>query len=111
MTRERLLRFVKLVVPRSYTMNRRRFVNVSTLAAGAAIVGAAGDARADDALKSAFLFDLEITTGTSRPVPSVAGTRVVVPVVGGTFAGPKLKGTIAEPSGDWIVRRSDGSSA
>ena len=35
---------------------------------------------------------------------------VVVPVQGGTFEGPKLKGAFIGPSGDWIVARPVGSS-
>jgi hypothetical protein len=34
----------------------------------------------------------------------------VVSVAGGTFQGPRLRGTIVAPSGDWIVGRPDGSS-
>lgn len=32
-----------------------------------------------------------------------------MPVSGGTFAGPRFKGTIIPPGGDWIVQRPDGS--
>jgi uncharacterized protein DUF3237 len=91
-------------------MTRRRFVKISAVAAGAAIVAAGRDLGAQDSLESAFLLDLEITTGARRSVASVGGTRIIVPVVGGTFDGPKLKGTINEPSGDWIMQRSDGSN-
>jgi hypothetical protein len=35
---------------------------------------------------------------------------MVVPVSGGTFEGPRLKGTLVGPGADWIVVRSDGSS-
>jgi hypothetical protein len=38
------------------------------------------------------------------------GSRVVVPVTGGTIEGPRLKGTVVGPGGDWIVARPDGSS-
>jgi hypothetical protein len=33
----------------------------------------------------------------------------VVAVSGGTFEGPRLKGTVIGPAGDWIVQRDDGS--
>ena len=32
-----------------------------------------------------------------------------MPVSGRTFTGPRLKGTIIPPGGDWIVQRPDGS--
>ncbi len=39
------------------------------------------------------------------------GTRVVVAGEGGTFAGPKVKGTIHPPGGDWVTVRADGNLA
>jgi len=38
-----------------------------------------------------------------------AGTRVTVQVDGGTFTGPRLRGTVLGPSADWAVFRADGS--
>src|SRR5690242_5245833 len=57
---------------------------------------------ADDKLQSELLFDLVFDRGTANNVGSPGVSRVVVPVTGGTFEGPKLKGTIVGPSGDWI---------
>ncbi|MEX0784807.1 MAG: DUF3237 domain-containing protein [Dehalococcoidia bacterium] len=38
------------------------------------------------------------------------GSRVIVAVSGGSFDGPRLKGTIVPNSGcDWVTRRADGS--
>jgi hypothetical protein len=95
-------------------MDRRTFVKFWTTAAGAAVAPAlmAGDTPASspvadgDRLQSAFLFDLVFDKGLSNRV----GSRVVVSVLGGTFEGPKLKGAILGPSGDWIEARPDGSS-
>lgn len=36
------------------------------------------------------------------------GTRLIVPVVGGSFEGPKLKGSVVPPGGDWLTMRDDG---
>ena len=113
-------------------MTRRTFARLSTAAAGAAVAPAlmAGDtaagagvgagvnapeaqssaAAADDRLQSELLFDLVIERGPANSVGSPGGNRVVVPVLGGTFEGPRLKGTLVGPSGDWIVARPDGSS-
>ena len=38
------------------------------------------------------------------------GARRIVPVTGGTFEGPKLKGTALSGGGDWILRRPDGAN-
>lgn len=38
-----------------------------------------------------------------------AGTRVIVSASTGTFEGPKLRGTVSGPGGDWVTLRADGS--
>ncbi|MEX2081135.1 MAG: DUF3237 domain-containing protein [Dehalococcoidia bacterium] len=54
-----------------------------------------------------------ITAQTSPPTMVAGapqGTRVLVYVSGGTFAGPKLRGKVADNSGgDWLTARADGS--
>jgi hypothetical protein len=47
---------------------------------------------------------------TPNNIGSLGVTRVIVPVSGGAVEGPKLKGTVVGPSGDWILGRPDGSS-
>ncbi len=55
-----------------------------------------------------------ITADTAPPVMIAAGpqgTRVIVNVTGGTFEGPKMKGTVhGGPGGDWLTMRADGSA-
>ncbi len=57
------------------------------------------------------LFTLKANLGGASVVQDgPQGTRVIVAVSGGTFEGPKLKGTIVPNSGcDWVTRRADGS--
>jgi hypothetical protein len=62
-------------------------------------------ANEDDKLQSEFLLDLTLN---AQPPHRVAD-RLIVAVSGGTFEGPRLKGTIVSPGGDWIVQRPDGS--
>jgi hypothetical protein len=64
----------------------------------------------DDKLQSEFLLDLVLEALTPNNIGSLGVTRVIVPVSGGAFEGPKLKGTVVGPSGDWILGRPDGSS-
>jgi hypothetical protein len=82
-------------------ISRRTFASLSALA-GAPLIAAAAE---DDKLKSEFLLTIVVQTEH----PSALGDRLIVPVSGGTFEGPKLKGSILPPSGDWITRRPDGS--
>ena len=95
-------------------LSRRSFATLCAAAAGAIGLGAqsppAPPTRADETLQSEFLFDLVLDTQPANNVGSPGVTRVVVPVSGGTFDGPRLKGTVVGPGGDWLVRRPDGSS-
>jgi len=73
----------------------------------AVAIGAQASSAADAAdLQSEFLFDLALTA--LKPA-EIAPDRMVVAVSGGTFEGPRLKGTIIGPAGDWMVQRNDGS--
>ena len=58
-----------------------------------------------DALKSELLFDLILETG--GPGGGAVGSRQIVPVTGVTFEGPKLRGKVLPPGGDWLVRTSE----
>jgi hypothetical protein len=106
-------------------MTRRTFARLSACIASAAaapallgggVAGATsqelGSAAVPDAakLQSELLLDLVFEKGPASSVGSVGVNRIVVPVSGGSFEGPKLKGTIVGPSGDWILARPDGSS-
>lgn len=58
-----------------------------------------------------YLFTM---SATLRPDPSVIangpqGSRVVVVVTGGTFEGPRLRGTVDNSGGDWVTVRADGT--
>lgn len=68
-----------------------------------------------DALPCEFLFTITAKTGDKPPVQikgGPRGTRLVVTVSGGSFEGPKLKGTIADAAGgDWVILRPDGVMA
>jgi hypothetical protein len=89
-------------------ISRRTFAKLSAAGGAAAIV--APPESADDKLQSELLLDLVLEPRTPSDVGSPGVNRLIVEVAGGSFEGPKLKGTIAGPSGDWIVQRPDGSS-
>jgi hypothetical protein len=58
------------------------------------------------------IFRLEAILGDALDVGSVAqGRRRIVPLTGGTFAGPELNGTlIPGASADWQIVLPDGSA-
>lgn len=48
-------------------------------------------------------------TGKAATIPGAPhGTRGILGVTGGAFEGPRLKGTISPPGGDWFTVRSTG---
>jgi Protein of unknown function (DUF3237) len=91
---------------------RRDFAGLSLVAGlgmTTALRGGAQTSSAADAaeLRSEFLFDLTVS---AQPPSEIASDRMVVAVAGGTVAGPRIRGAIIGPAGDWMVRRPDGSS-
>jgi len=65
----------------------------------------------ETSLSVEHLFTLTATTrraGTIANGPQ--GTRRVVDASSGTFEGPKMKGTVKGPGGDWVTSRPDGSA-
>jgi hypothetical protein len=40
--------------------------------------------------------------------PTPHGTLSIFPIVGGTFDGERLRGTVLPGGGDWVTRRTDG---
>jgi hypothetical protein len=87
--------------------NTAAFGAVATVAAADAAAGPQqGAASAPAPLKSEFLMDIILDVSA----PQNLGTRRIVPVTGGTFEGPKLKGTALGGGADWILVRPDGVS-
>jgi hypothetical protein len=41
--------------------------------------------------------------------PQMVGQRMIFNTTGGTIKGPKIRGTIVDPSGDWLMPMPDGS--
>ncbi|KAK0716094.1 hypothetical protein B0H67DRAFT_256927 [Lasiosphaeris hirsuta] len=57
-----------------------------------------------------YLYTVNITGGEAAPVGlGPRGYRLVVPIVGGNFSGPKLKGTVVPIGGDWALIDANGT--
>jgi hypothetical protein len=69
-----------------------------------------GDRRGSTTMKTRLLMTMHVKVGTVLNIGAVPhGTRRTAPLSGGTFEGPRLRGTIlADGSADWQLLRSDG---
>jgi hypothetical protein len=64
---------------------------------------------AETAVHSRPLMTVRIAAGPLQRLGTVPhGTRSIVPVTGGDFEGPQLRGKILPGGGDWLLLRSDG---
>jgi hypothetical protein len=60
------------------------------------------------AMNSRLLMTMRIAAAPSQKLGTVPhGNRTVVPVTGGHFEGPRLRGEILSGGGDWLLLRSD----
>lgn len=76
----------------------------------AAALGLAAPALAQTpAPKLEFAFEEIVTLAERIPAGKTPlGERFIIPVTGGTFEGPGLKGTIMPGAWDWQLQRADG---
>ena len=91
--------------------------SILTAAALAALLTASANARAAESTAPGatteptleFAFEENVTLAKGIPVGKTAmGTRFIIPITGGTFEGPKIKGTIMPGGWDWQLVRADG---
>ena len=88
------------------TISRRDFARLGVAAAaGLSPAALAAQSPSAPALKSEFLMDLVFRTSSALMV----GPRVIAGLTEGTFQGPKLKGTLVTPAGEWGATRADGA--
>jgi hypothetical protein len=62
-------------------------------------------------IRTTHLMTLTLSVAGMQPIGATpSGDRRVGLVAGGTFEGPKLKGTVLPGGSDWIIGRPDGST-
>ena len=63
----------------------------------------------ETAMSSRPLMTVTIAAAPPQKLGTVPhGTRVIAPITGGTFEGPRLRGKVLPGGGDWTLLRSDG---
>jgi hypothetical protein len=56
-----------------------------------------------------FVMELRVTVGVPVEIGDVAhGRRRIVPILGGTFEGPSIRGRVVPGGADWQILRGDG---
>ena len=81
---------------------------MKAIAAGSALLAAAS-ASAQEAPQLAFVFEETVTLGQAIPAGDTArGSRLIIPITGGTFEGPEIRGEVLPMGWDWQLRRADG---
>ncbi len=91
-----------------HPVTRRRFAHVGALGAAGLSLGTV--AGADPAgglpgLRSTLLMDLVLDIAGAHD----AGPRRIIPVTGGGFRGPRLRGRVLGGGGGWRIDRPDGA--
>jgi hypothetical protein len=62
-------------------------------------------------IRTSYLFTLKLAvSGLQQVGDTPSGHRRIGLVAGGTFAGPKLRGTVLPGGNDWLTGRSDGAT-
>lgn len=90
-------------------LSRREFTRLGAATVAAASLGASQMASAQtaaSALESEFLLELALDVADQLD----AGNTRIAPVTGGTFGGPRLRGTVRNGGADWITQASGHSS-
>jgi hypothetical protein len=76
-----------------------------------ACAAAPGAAQGPNPPRLTLAFELRATVGPPQEVGDVAhGRRRIVPITGGTFEGPGIKGKVVPGGADWQIIRPDGFS-
>ena len=90
-------------------MNRRSLLKLAVVTASAGIAGHASLAEPVSPLQTELSFEAEVTIQPAVEIgPSSHGTRRYIPITGGTFSGPRIKGVVLPGGADWQTDRPDG---
>jgi hypothetical protein len=83
-------------------------LTLATLAASVALHGQA-PTQAPPAPRLVFAFEMHAQVGPPEELGQVpGGRRRIIPILGGTFEGPNLRGKVLPGGADWQIVRADG---
>jgi hypothetical protein len=59
-----------------------------------------------------FIYECDVTLSEVQPFgKTYEGTRRIIPITGGTFQGPHMRGEVVSGGADWNLTRSDGAGS
>lgn len=80
----------------------------TALLAAITLCASAQDYLPKDTPQLEFALQLRVTLGEAFAIENTQhGRRTVIPITGGTFEGPRLKGTILNGGADWQLAKGD----
>ena len=89
-------------------MQRRTFLAASSVGLMAAARAAERIGPDEEAPKLEFVYEAHVDIGPLESVgETVQGVQRIIPITGGSFEGPRLKGKIVPGAADWNLLRSD----
>jgi hypothetical protein len=92
--------------------DRRSFLGSAALAIGAALPTVARAAHSAVRVpKLELLYECDATLSPAVELgKTVEGQRRIIPITGGSFRGPRIRGDLVSGGWDWNLSRSDGAS-
>ena len=89
--------------------NRKEFLTAAGVSVAAIAMGKSPvRLRKEELPRIEFSFTANITLGTVQELGNTPhGRRRIIPITGGTFDGPAIKGTVEPGGADWQIIRAD----
>ena len=82
---------------------------MKTMWIGAAVLALSAPAAAQEVPTLEFVFEETVTLGeVTVPGDTAFGGRIIIPISGGAFEGPEIKGVVVPGGWDYQLRRADG---
>jgi len=91
------------------SIHRRKFLTTLGIGLSSSVLGTPTSIDEKDELKTEFVFKAEVLVDKLMDLGATQhGNRRIIPITGGTFEGPLIKGIIVPGGADWQIIRADG---
>ena len=89
--------------------HRRKFLTAVGISLSGSALASPFSFHGDDGLKMEFAFKAEVRVDKIMDLGNTQhGNRRIIPITGGSFDGPAIKGTVVPGGADWQIVRADG---